>query len=73
MHLIPAYGRDYKNKAAIAEDLRTDRDFTISDISSPYDGAYVNRSQLEADGVRSVTVRYAAQRKVAVFDLSKLG
>lgn len=42
MHLIPAYGRDYKSKKAIQADLEANKDFVIADISSQYDGKPVN-------------------------------
>ena len=64
--LIPAYGRDYRSKKAIQADLKEGRlDFRISDMSSRWDGKYVNGQQLSADGYTSVRVRYGNPRKVA--------
>ena len=58
--LTPAYGREYKSKAAILADLLADRDFLM-------DGKPVNKSQLLEMGIRNVNVRYKALRQVAVF------
>jgi len=66
MTLTPAYGRDYKSKKAVAADLKADKDFIIADFSHPYSGKPVNRSQLVADGIKAVNVRYAKLRRVCV-------
>ena len=64
--LVPAYGRDYRSKKAIQADLKEGRlDFRICDVSSRWDGSYVNGQQLSADGYTSVWVRYAGLRKLA--------
>lgn len=44
--LVPAYGRDYKSQAAVKADWNCDKDFLVQDISSPYDGKYVNKKDL---------------------------
>lgn len=62
--LIPAYGRDYKSAAAVIADFKADKDFTICDYTSRWDGKPVNRSQLKQAGYTSVTIRYADKRKV---------
>ena len=67
--LLPAYGRDYKNKAAILADLNGDKDFLISGISS----ALINREQLLMERISSVVIRYKNQRAVTSFKLSKDG
>lgn len=67
--LLPAYGRDYKTKAAILSDLNADKDFVFSSIQS----ALVNKQQLIAEGCTSVVVRYSQQRKVTSFKLTKAG
>jgi len=67
--LLPAYGRDYKNKAAILADLNNNKDFLISGISS----ALINREQLLMERISSVVVRYKNQRSVTSFKLSKDG
>jgi hypothetical protein len=67
--LLPAYGRDYKSKADILADLNADKDFVFSSIQS----ALVNRPQLVAEGCKSVVVRYAQQRKVTSFSITREG
>ena len=64
MTLTPAYGRDYKSKAAVVADLKADKDFIIADITSRWCGKPANRSQLIEAGTRVVTVRYGKLRKV---------
>lgn len=63
--LVPAYGRDYKSKAAVEADFNADKDFLIQDISSPHDGRYVNRRDLVGSGV-TVNIRYKKLASVAV-------
>lgn len=55
MTLLPAYGRTYKNAAAIQADWDAGKDFIISDMSSPYDGKPVNKQDLSG---QSVFIRY---------------
>lgn len=68
LNLVPAYGRDYKSKAAVQADLDAGVDFKINDISSRWDGSYVNAPQLTKGD--KVTIRYAKLAKVAVFTIS---
>ncbi len=56
MTVIPAYGRDYKSAKAAIEDWNADKDFRIADISSPYDGKYVNKSSCPVG--TTVHIRY---------------
>jgi hypothetical protein len=67
--LLPAYGRDYKNKAAIIEDINSDKDFLISSFNP----ALINKSQLISEGFKSVVVRYAKERKVISLKLTSAG
>ena len=67
--LLPAYGRDYKNKTSILEDLNANKDFVFSSIQS----ALVNKQQLIAEGCKSVVVRYSNHRKVTSFKLNREG
>lgn len=62
--LIPAYGRDYKSKPAVAADLLLDKDFIMRTFDAP--DAYINLSQLRELGCTTVNVRYDRGRKVAV-------
>ena len=67
--LTPAYGRDYKSKKAVLADLKSDKDFLLSDLSSRWDGKPINLSQLVEAGYTVVNVRYGKLRKIAVFTL----
>ena len=69
MTLIPAYGRDYKNKAQVEADLLAGKDFVIADIFSGNDGRYCNLQDLRAAGDKSVNIRYSRLTKIAVFKL----
>lgn len=69
MHLVPAYGRDYKSQAAVLADFNAGKDFKIADISSPYDGAYVNKEQIVKNGIKRVTIRYKQLRSVMSVDV----
>jgi len=62
--VVPAYGRDYKSKKAILEDLMADKDFVICDIMCPWDGKPVNLSQIREAGIGAFNVRYGRMRKV---------
>ena len=66
MTLVPAYGRDYKSRAAILADFQADKDFIIRDMSSRYDGKPTNRTDLIKVGVTSVHVRYARLTKITL-------
>ena len=59
--LTPAYGRDYKSKAAAIADFDNGRDF-IEAAS----GRYVSRCDAIGAGVREVNIRYKALRSVCV-------
>ncbi|HEY1700743.1 MAG TPA: hypothetical protein VGG75_13605 [Trebonia sp.] len=54
--VVPAYGRDYKSKAAVLADWNAGKDFQINDMSSPDDGRYINKLDKPA-GV-TLSVRY---------------
>lgn len=66
MTLLPAYGRDYKSKAAALKDFEADRDFIVADLLSPWDGKPANRSALLSMGVREVRIRYRGATAVCV-------
>lgn len=61
LQVIPAYGRDYKSRAAVLEDWASGKDFQIVGVH-PDAGRYVNRD----DHSGPVTVRYGKLRKVTV-------
>lgn len=56
--LTPAYGRDYKSKKAAIEDFQADKDFIYNEFSSPWDGKYCNKTDLQNAGVHTVNIRY---------------
>lgn len=63
--LIPAYGRDYKSKAAVLADWDANKDFIIQVWLNPNHigyGTYVNKAQLkdlQFDGFSHITFRYS--------------
>ena len=65
--LTPAYGRDYRSKAAVIADLNGNRDF----ITQPW-GQYINLEQLVQSHASTVNVRYQRLTKVAVFTIPEL-
>ena len=69
LSVVPAYGRDYKSKAAIKADIDAGKDFLVSDFSSPYDGKPANLESCRDAGVTVLNVRYCGLRKIAVFNL----
>lgn len=62
--LTPAYGRDYKSKAAVEADFNADKDF----VSQPC-GRRINKRDLLDMGERTVNIRYGKLRKVAVVEV----
>ena len=59
--LTPAYGRDYKSKAAVIEAFDAGKDF-IEAAS----GRYANKASAVEAGVAEVNIRYKALRSVCV-------
>ena len=57
--LLPAYGRDYKSKKAIIEDLNNNRDFLESTSLKA-----INKQQFKELNISSFNVRYDQQRKI---------
>lgn len=65
--LVPAYGRDYKSKAAVMADWEADKDFRMEP-----QGCYVNKTQtkdLIGGGFISVNFRYSKLQKVFPYTL----
>jgi hypothetical protein len=65
MTLVPAYGRDYKSKAAVLADLNDTvnvKDFQCADLMSG--SGYINRNQMEEMG--TVTIRYNKLRSCMI-------
>ena len=67
MTLTPAYGRDYKNKKSVLADWNEGKDFIVNDISSPWNGKPVNKSDLLPG--KSVQLRYNQLRSVVVVNM----
>ena len=65
--LLPAYGRDYKSKKAIIEDLNNNRDFLESTTRK-----YINKQQFKELGITSFNVRYDQQRKITTIKIKEL-
>jgi hypothetical protein len=63
--VVPAYGRDYKSKAAAVADWNAGKDFRIAQFGHVDDGRYVNKPDLNGSGV-SVSIRYNQLTRVAV-------
>ncbi len=66
MNVVPAYGRDYTSAKAVKADWDANKDFLIADMSSPYDGKYINLADAKNGGIKVVTIRYSKNRKVTV-------
>jgi len=64
---IPAYGRDYKSKAAVAADYHANKDFIIQDFFSGQDGRAVNKQDAANGGVK-LSIRYDRLTKVVTSD-----
>ena len=69
MHLtlLPAYGRDYKTKKSIINDLNALKDFVIS-----HTGQYINKPQFKELNISSFNVRYDHQRKITNIKIKDL-
>lgn len=60
MSLTPAYGRDYKSKAALLADWNDDKDFTLEEMGG---STYINRPQADRSQYQ---VRYGELRRTAM-------
>ena len=66
--LVPAYGRDYKNKKDVLADFNANKDFVIATMMHPDSGRYANKSDLKGTE-KSVMIRYDRLMKVIVVKL----
>ena len=67
--LLPAYGRDYKSKKLIIDDLNNNKDFLESTSLRA-----INKQQFKELNISSFNVRYDNQRKltnIKIGDLKK--
>ena len=71
LHVVPAYGRDYKSKKEILAAWESGQDFQICDISCRNDGAYVNKADAENSSLWEVHVRYAKLSKIAAIKIGR--
>ena len=65
--LLPAYGRDYKSKKLIIDDLNNNKDWLESTS-----GKYINKQQLKELNISSFNVRYDQQRKITNIKIGDL-
>lgn len=70
MTLVPMF-KDYKSLREVRDAFHSGRDFRIADMSSRWDGKPVNKSQLVAEGVAKVFIRYAGLRRIAAIDVNE--
>ena len=65
--LLPAYGRDYKNKKLIIDDLNNNKDFLESTSMK-----YINKQQFKELKISSFNVRYDQHRKITNIKIKDL-
>ena len=65
--LLPAYGRDYKSKKLIIDDLNNNKDFLESTSLKP-----INKQQFKELNISSFNVRYDQQRKITNIKIGDL-
>ena len=65
--LLPAYGRDYKSKKLIIDDLNNNKDFLESSTLRA-----INKQQFKELNINSFNVRYDQQRKITNIKIKDL-
>lgn len=65
--LLPAYGRDYKSKKLVIDDLNNNKDFLESTSLRA-----INKQQFKELNISSFNVRYDQQRKIANIKIKDL-
>ena len=65
--LLPAYGRDYKSKKPIIDDLNNNKDFLESTSLRA-----INKQQFKELNISSFNVRYDQQRKITNIKIKDL-
>jgi len=68
INVLPAYGRDYKNKKEILKDYLDNKDFEVSDISNK---GKINKTDCLRYGIACLIIRYGNLRKVASINVVK--
>jgi hypothetical protein len=66
--LSPAYGRDYKSKAAAEKDFNDDKDFIIESFLNPWVGKPANKTDLVSAGYDFIEIRYDRLTKLTVWE-----
>lgn len=66
LHVVPAYGRDYKSQKAVLDDWNAGKDFLICNMFDPHDGLPVNRADALKAGYTDIQFRFGQLRKVFV-------
>jgi len=68
--LQPAFGRDYKSKAAVLADFDANKDFILNDRDSRWDNKPINKEQIEETYPgQKVNIRYSNNKKVMVVQI----
>ena len=65
--LLPAYGRDYKSKKLIIDDLNNNKDFLESTSLRA-----INKQQFKELNINSFNIRYDQQRKITNIKIKDL-
>ena len=68
INVLPAYGRDYKNKKEILKDYLENKDFEVSDISNK---GKINKSDCLKMGIACLIVRYKNNQRLASINVIK--
>ena len=66
--VLPAYGRDYKNKKEILADYLANKDFEVSDISNK---GKINKTDCLRYGIACLIIRYSGLKKTASINVIK--
>ena len=61
---VPAYGRDYKSAKAVKADFEAGKDFTICDMSSRWDGSYINKADVPSG--EQLKIRFNNLTKIVI-------
>ena len=68
--LVPRYGRDYKSRVEVEQAFRENKDFTVADMSSQWNGLAANRPDLAAAGIKTARIRYRRNTQVVSIEVS---
>jgi hypothetical protein len=70
--LSPAYGRDYKSKAALLADWESGKDFILHSIWESGYCSIRDIASLAEQGIDSISFRYGGMRKVFILTVGIL-